>query len=176
MATSNSDWIVPAGDGARRFFVLDVDPIRAGDHAYFNALHHEAQNGGIEAFMHFLLCSKLHTVNLRAVPVTDALREQQERSLPLHAQWALDLADRAGDTGIVGAIIFDQTVHARALYEDYLAFVSSRRARPLDPGPFGRWLAKIGLQSDRTSSQRQRVLPSAREFARLVRKGAGVHG
>jgi hypothetical protein len=176
MATSNSDWVVPAGDRARRFFVLDVDPTRAGDHVYFDALHHEAQNGGIEALMDFLQHFKLDTVNLRAVPVTDALREQQERSLPLPAQWALDLADRAGNAGLVGAIIFGQTVDTRALYDDYLTFATSRRAaRPLNPGPFGKWLAKIGLQGDRTSTQRQRVLPSADEFAKLVRKSAGVH-
>ena len=175
MATSNNDWVVPAGDGARRFFVLDVDPIRAGDGPYFDALHHEAQNGGIEAFMHFLQHFKLATVNLRAVPVTDALREQQERSLPLHAQWALDLADRAGDAGVVGTIMFGQTVLTRALYEDHLAFAASRRARPLELGPFGKWLTKIKLEEDRTSAQRRRILPSAEEFAKLVRKSAGVH-
>ena len=175
MATSNNDWVVPAGDGARRFFVLDVDPIRAGDGAYFDALHHQAQNGGIEALMHFLQHFKLATVNLRSVPVTDALREQQERSLLLQAQWALDLADRAGDAGVVGTIIFGQAVLTRALYEDHLAFAASRRVRPLDPGPFGKWLTKIRLEEDRTSAQRRRILPSADEFAKLVRKSAGVH-
>lgn len=175
MATSNSEWVVPAGDGARRFFVLDVNPVRAGDHAYFDALYHEAQNGGIEALMDFLLHFKLDTVNLRAVPVTDALREQQERSLPLQAQWALDLADRGASTGLAGLINFGQTVQTRALYEDYLTFATSRRSRPLDPGPFGKWLTRIGLQPDRTSTHRQRVLPPADEFAKLVRKRAGVH-
>jgi len=175
MATSNNEWVVPAGDGARRFFVLDVDPVRAGDHAYFDALHHEAHNGGIEAFMDFLQRFNLATVNLRAVPVTDALREQQERSLTLQAQWALDLADRAGNAGIAGAIIFGRTVDTRALYEDYLTFATSRRARHLEPGPFGKWLTRIKLEDDRTSTQRRRILPSSDEFAKLVRKSAGVH-
>ena len=175
MATSNSDWVVPAGNGARRFFVLDLDPNRAGDHAYFDALHYEAQNGGIEALMHYLQGFALDKVNLRAVPVTDALREQQERSMPLQAQWALDLADRAGIAGLAGVIIFGQTVHTRALYEDYLTFAVSRRARALDPGHFGKWLTKIGLADDRTSTRRQRVLPTSDEFAKLVRAGAGVH-
>lgn len=175
MATSNSDWVVPAGDGARRFFVLDVDPIRAGNHVYFDALYHEVQNGGIEALMDFLLHFDLNTVKLRAVPVTDALREQQERSLPLQTQWALDLVDRVGSAGLAGAVTFGQVVLTRALYEDYLTFATSRRARPLDPGPFGKFLSRIGLKEDRTSSTRQRVLPLAEEFAKLVRKSAGVH-
>lgn len=175
MATSNNDWVVPAGDGARRFFVLDVDPARAGDRAYFDALYHEAQNGGIEAFMDFLQHFKLDAVRLRAVPVTDALREQQERSLSPQVQWALDLADRAGNVGAAGAIIFGQTILTRALYEDYLIYATSRRLRPLEPGPFGKWLTKIGLEDERTSAKRQRILPSADEFAKLLRRSAGVH-
>ena len=175
MATSNNDWVVPAGDGARRFFVLDVDPTRAGDRAYFDALYHEAENGGIEAIMDYLQRFKLDTVNLRAVPVTDALREQQERSLSLQAQWALDLADRAGNVGFAGAVIFGQTVLTRALYEDYLIFAAGRRVRPLEVATFGKWLTKIGLEDDRNSTSRQRILPSVHQFARLVRKSAGVH-
>lgn len=176
MATSNNDWVVPAGDGARRFLVLDVNPARASDRAYFDALYHEAENGGIEALMDCLQRFKLDRVNLRAVPVTDALREQQERSLSLQAQWAIDVADRAGNIGVAGAIIFGHTVDTRALYEDYLTFATNRRVkRPLDSGPFGKWLTKVGLEDDRTSSARQRILPTADEFAKLVRKSAGVH-
>lgn len=175
MATSNSDWVVPAGDGARRFLVLDVDPVQAGNRAYFDALYYEAENGGLEALMDFLLGFNLSTVSLRNVPVTDALREQQERSLPVHAQWALDLADRAGDAGVAGAIIFGQIVPTRTLFEDYLTFATSRRGRPLDVSVFGKWLTKIGLEVDRNSASRQRILPSADEFACLVRKSAGVY-
>ncbi|GAC1575068.1 MAG: hypothetical protein NVS3B5_05850 [Sphingomicrobium sp.] len=48
--------------------------------------------------MRFLILQriKLDRVNLRSFPVTEALREQQERSLSFEAQWALDLADRGG--------------------------------------------------------------------------------
>lgn len=96
MAATNADWVVPAGYGARRWFVLDVDQGRIRDHAYFDALHREANNGGIEALMYILQRFNLDRMKLRAVPVTEALREQQERSLSLEAQWALDLADRGG--------------------------------------------------------------------------------
>jgi hypothetical protein len=175
MATSNSDWVVPAGDGARRYFVLDVDPSRAGDHAYFDALYHEADNGGVEAFMDYLLRFNLDLVDLRKAPVTDALRQQQERSLPLQARWALDLADRADSSGTAGMITFGRTVLTRKLYDDYVAFATSRRAYPLEAPVFGRWLTKIGLVEGRSSTQRQRILPAATEFARIVRKNSGVH-
>jgi hypothetical protein len=175
MATSNSDWVVPAGYRARRFFVLDVDPRRAGDHAYFNALYQAANAGGIEALMHFLLGFQLSSVNLRDVPVTGALREQQERSLPLYVVWALDLADRADHAGRAGAITFGRTVATRALYDDYVAFANSRRTRPLDAPSFGRCLVKLKLKEDRTSTVRGRVLPSADEFAAVVREQAGLH-
>ena len=85
MAATNAEWAVPAGHGARRWFVLDVDPARTRDHTYFKALYCEAEDGGIEALMYILQRFKLDSVNLRAVPVTEALREQQERSLSLEA-------------------------------------------------------------------------------------------
>lgn len=175
MASSNSDWVVPAGDGARRFFVLDVNSSRAGDHTYFNALYQEANNGGIEALMEFLIRFDLASVNLRAVPVTAALQEQQERSLSLHAQWALDLADRADMQGRVGTITFGQTVLTRNLYDDYKAFATDRRIRPLAASSLGRWFTRIGLHEDRSSSHRQRILPSPEGFAQLVRDSTGVH-
>ena len=178
MATSNSEWVVPAGNGARRHFVLEVNPSRAGDAVYFKALYHEADTGGIEAFMHVLSHVDLAGVSLREVPATEALREQQERSLPLTSQWALDLAERgigrAGGLGSAGKITFGQPVEYRALYDDYVEYAISRGARPLATGPFGKWLARVGLQEMRTSSQRQRDLPSADEFAEHIRKDAGV--
>ncbi len=175
MASSNNDWVVPAGDRARRFFVLDVDPSRTDDTAYFNALHTEAQNGGVAALMHYLLGFDLAKVNLRAVPVTDALREQQELSLSLQAQWALDLADRAKEHSHAGIVAFGQLQPIRTLYDDYCSFVRERRKQPIGCIAFGRWLTKIGLETERTSSHRLRVLPTPTEFAQLIRQSAGVH-
>ena len=175
MASSNNDWVVPAGDRARRFFVLDVDPSRVGETAYFNALYAEAQNGGVAALMDYLLGFDVAKVNLRAVPVTDALREQQEISLPLQAQWALDLADRANEHGQAGAVKFEQSQPTRILYDDYRSFVHERRKQPMASNTFGRWLTKIGLENERTSSHRLRHLPAPKELAQLVRRKTGVH-
>ncbi len=175
MASSNNDWVVPAGDRARRFFVLDVDPSRVGETAYFNALHAEAHNGGVAALMDYLLGFDLAKVNLRAVPVTDALREQQEISLPLQAQWALDLADRANEHSHAGIVTFGQSQPIRTLYDDYCSFVRERRKQPIGCTAFGKWLTKIGLETERTSSHRLRILPTPTEFAQLIRKSAGMY-
>lgn len=168
MAATNAEWAVPAGHGARRWFVLDVEQARTRDHAYFDALHHEAENGGIEALMYILQRFKLGCVNLRAVPVTEALREQQERSLSLHAQWALDLADRGG-------VWFDEFVESRLLYNDYFSYVQLRRVRPLASNALGRYLTRLKVPLDHTSTGGRRAMPAADAFAARVRNDAGIH-
>lgn len=168
MAATNAEWAVPAGHGARRWFVLDVDTARTRDHAYFDSVHHEAENGGIEALMYILQRFKLDRVKLRAVPVTEALREQQERSLPLEAQWALDLADRGG-------VWFNGTVESRHLYDDYTSYAQVRRVRPLASNALGRYLTRLKLPLDHASTGGRRAMPSADVFAARVRKDAGIH-
>lgn len=168
MAATNAEWAVPAGYGARRWFVLDVNQRRMGDHAYFGALHREADNGGVEALMYILQRFKLDRVNLHAVPVTEALREQQERSLSLEAQWALDLADRVG-------VWFNKAVESRHLYDDYLSYAQTRRRTPLPPNALGRYLTKLKVPLHHTNTGGRRAMPSADEFAARAREAAGIH-
>ena len=52
---SNSDWVVPAGDGARRFAVFDVPATYKGQSSYFGPLWSEIENGGLAAMMHEML-------------------------------------------------------------------------------------------------------------------------
>jgi hypothetical protein len=88
LATSNEDWVVPAGPTARRFAVLDVGEARVGDKPYFAAIAHELDNGGREALLHYLLQVDLAKVDLRTVPRTAALLEQKLHSLnPEQAWW-----------------------------------------------------------------------------------------
>ena len=76
---SNSDWVIPAGPESRRWFVVDVNDSRANDQAYFGAIHMQLDNGGYEAFLHFLQNRKI-TSNLRHAPETSALVEQRRLS------------------------------------------------------------------------------------------------
>ena len=168
LAASNAEWVVPAGHRARRWFVLDVDQGWVGDHAYFDALRQEADNGGIEALMYFLQRFKLDRINLRAVPVTEALREQQERSLSLEAHWALDLADRGG-------LWFGGPVDSRLLYNDYMSYAQARRRTPLHPNALGRFLTRLDVPLVHTNTGGRRIMPSAEAFTARVRKHAGIY-
>ncbi|MEX2123262.1 MAG: primase-helicase family protein [Woeseia sp.] len=80
MAT-NSHWAVPADMDDRRFFVLDVSDKHQEDYAYFRAIADEMDNGGRGALLLYLLQYDLTGFQVRNVPKTEALIEQQARSL-----------------------------------------------------------------------------------------------
>jgi hypothetical protein len=86
-ATSNEDWVVPAGLTARRFAVYDVGEAHLGDKAYFKAIAGELDNGGCAALLYYLLNFDLSKVDLRSVPKTKALLEQKLHSLDGEQAW-----------------------------------------------------------------------------------------
>jgi phage/plasmid-associated DNA primase len=175
MFTTNAEWAVPAGAGARRYLVLDVDASKAGNHNYFKALRNEVENGGLEAFLHVLQSFRLDLFDLRSIPITDALRDQQERSLSLEAQWAIDLADREGGSNLGISQMFGRQVSTRELYDDYTSYAAARRRYPVSSETFGKYLSRIGVPLHRTGNSRYRVMPTADDFEALVKAGAGVH-
>ena len=88
LATNNS-WAVPATDDERRWFVLNVSPVRKGDKAYFDTLMRQMKNGGYEAFMYDLLHYNYSGINLRNAPRTVGLQSQIEISWhDVHKFWA----------------------------------------------------------------------------------------
>lgn len=92
--TGNPDWLVPAAFGERRFAVLDVGEGHMQDHAYFAAIDAEMNSGGREALLHHLLTFDLSSVNLREIPRTAALLDQQVASLTINQTWWLDVLRR----------------------------------------------------------------------------------
>lgn len=82
MIASNEDWVVPAStDHERRFAVYDVAAERQDDDAYFDELHRQMQNGGLEAMLFDLQQMDLGDWHPRRdVPKTDALHEQAKHS------------------------------------------------------------------------------------------------
>ena len=54
IVASNESWAVPRGIDDRRFFCLDVSGHRIGDTPYFNELHREINDGGVEALLYEL--------------------------------------------------------------------------------------------------------------------------
>lgn len=84
---SNSDWVAPAGPDERRFCVVAVSDCHKQDHGYFAALNKHMDNGGLAAFLDYLLKVDLADFNIRAVPSTRALEEQKLLSMPPLATW-----------------------------------------------------------------------------------------
>lgn len=88
LVTSNSDWVVPAGQEERRFAVFDVADHSIQNHAYFAEMMEELENGGYSTLLHLLLTFDLSTVDLRRIPTTNALFEQKIASLgPVESWW-----------------------------------------------------------------------------------------
>ena len=81
MMCSNSEWVVPASSDERRYFCLTVSDKHQGDFDYWNRLNDLIDNGGTEAFLHYLLGVDLSDFNIRAVPQTEALAKQKVQSL-----------------------------------------------------------------------------------------------
>ncbi|MFZ1091315.1 MAG: DUF5906 domain-containing protein [Xanthobacteraceae bacterium] len=89
LISSNEDWVVPAGEHERRFAMFEASEHKRQDETWFKPLHEQLRNGGYEAMLHDLLHQELGDWHPRKIPMTEALRKQQLRSLkPLDA-WVL---------------------------------------------------------------------------------------
>lgn len=80
---SNNEWVVPAGESARRFAVFAVPDRCRGDVAYFARLFRELDQGGLAAMIHELRAMDLgswHPESAR--PETGELARQKVKSLP----------------------------------------------------------------------------------------------
>lgn len=86
---SNEDWAVPAGALERRYLVLGVSSAKLQDSEYFRALKDQLNSGGREALLSYLSNYDLSEYNVRAVPKTEGLQEQVERSLNDFEDWWL---------------------------------------------------------------------------------------
>lgn len=75
---SNSDWVIPAAPGERRFAAFRVSSDRKDDKAYFNALFAEMDGGGLAAMLHDLLAMDLTGWHPRwNIPQTGELSAQK---------------------------------------------------------------------------------------------------
>ena len=78
--SSNSDWVIPAGADARRYFVLNVSDAQMQQTDYFAAITKQMNEGGREALLFDLLIRNLTEFDVRRVPQTEALAEQKAHS------------------------------------------------------------------------------------------------
>jgi hypothetical protein len=174
LLTSNAAWVVPAGAQARRFLVLDIDPSRANDHSYFRPILAEMEGAGPAAMLRDLLRVNLIGWNVRAVPATRALKEQQLRSADSVTRWLMDCVEaRAVAPGTPGGG-FGTEVAAAALFGGYREWCRDRRERPTHLADFGRKLTEAGFGTRHTEAGRLRQVPDVVAVARGALKAAGI--
>lgn len=70
IVSTNEEWAVPVGTSDRRYFIIDVEDTYAGNTEYFDALGKHIEEGGQEAFIHYLLQRDISKVNITKVPKT----------------------------------------------------------------------------------------------------------
>lgn len=95
MAT-NEEWAFQAAMKERRFFCLHVSSDRIQDHAYFEAVQQECEQGGLSALLALLLARPVTHARVRNVPRTNELRIQQEHTLAPELKWWKGCLEKGG--------------------------------------------------------------------------------
>jgi hypothetical protein len=115
--TSNSHWVVPAGPMERRFVVLDAGLGRIQDNEYFASMIRQMEQGGYAGLLHHFLTADYSDVDLRAVPYTRGLLDQQTSSFTSEQSWFYDLlmagmlpGDYKGDGSVPSAALWDHYI------------------------------------------------------------------
>lgn len=85
--TSNSDWVVAAARGERRYLFLDVGDARAKDGPYFAAIDAQMEKGGAQAMLHDLLEMDIAAVDFSRPPMTAGLFDQMRQGFSPEEQW-----------------------------------------------------------------------------------------
>jgi hypothetical protein len=124
-AATNAEHFKNTERDDRRDLVLRLSESRKGDHAYWQALNHEIDHGGVEAMVHDLLAMDLSEFNIRDKPNTNELLDQKLQSLGSIQRWWFDCLYR-------GQIDADDISEAfdsfQAAYEPWPEFLSTRSA------------------------------------------------
>jgi hypothetical protein len=155
MMASNEQWVVPAAQDARRFFVLEVSEAVKGNHDYFAAIWKQMEAGGYEAMLHDLLALDLSTFNVRAVPTTEGLQRQRKLSLQTTDAWWVDCLERGyvfrSKYGLEEEFhVWHAKISTELLFASYLEFAKGRgERRLLSRESLGRFFAELKAEPTR---------------------------
>ncbi|EOB7984982.1 primase-helicase family protein [Pseudomonas aeruginosa] len=181
LMASNSDWVVPAGEFERRFFVLDVGSDHRQDREYFRELKKSMDEGGSENLLHFLLTYDLSSYEVRAVPATKALEEQKAYSLAPFERELMECAhlgtfpQSVSEGGVARPIIHWKGDAPYFSTDAFMAHIRNKyHAHSMTAHAVGRAANKIGLQKAH-ANPRGYYLGSLQEFRdKLSKAVAGV--
>ena len=133
---------------------VDLDA-KIVSHEYFAKIVEQQENGGRAAFLYDMLTMDLSDFNVRAVPITDALREQQALSLTGFDAWWMEVLTRGYvleskyglETEFHKWMPF---VAYGLLYESYKRWVSGQRREQLMPqNAMIRYFGEVGYAKGR---------------------------
>lgn len=151
MITTNDTHAITAGVAARRFFVLDVSTDKAGNREYFNALADQASNGGLEAMMYELLKRDLSNFNMRDVPKTDELKDQQKMSVDTIDEWLMECCEAGilvdGTVNQYNPPSLGAWVHGGEITAIYSKWCSTNKRHKENGIVFGKHMVKLGMLS-----------------------------
>lgn len=169
MISSNEDWVVPVRLRGRRFAVIDVTARKLQDHKYFADLVRLYERPEARAaLLHELVHWKIHEMDLRKVPSTEALWTQKMRSMDGFTSW---LHEFLVEGGLSPGAAWPDWVECADMHSHYVRRCERLGIRhPLGRENFGTTLHKMmpGMKRARKSSDRRYayVLPSLEEARR----------
>ena len=151
-----------------RYWTLEVSDCHAGDHAYFAELAHEVDNGGLKAFLHYLLNLNISSF----IPQRDIARENElqienkQNSLtgsPI--AWLLECIDAGALVG--GAqttqVSPGQRIQGKDLLDAYRAWFKdnpdNKCQTSASPNIFWKIVTKLGFIEGRNKTERWRIVP-----------------
>ena len=129
--SSNNDWVVPVALTERRFLVLNPSEKRRNDHAYFNALTKEIENGGSAALLYYLLNHNISKFNPRVMPNTTGLTSQKFQSMCGVGIWLQDALQNGAfhRDQSDSPLPYDDFVPTSELLDSYLKYARNDRYR-----------------------------------------------
>jgi len=125
LMASNSEWVVPGGGDARRFFVLEPSEKHKEDFAYFAAIDEQMKSGGLEALLYHLKFEvDISEFQPRNAPRTIALLDQKLKNLSAIERFWLDCLRK----GAIG----DRVRWMRSIPTHTVQVAYAESARPSD--------------------------------------------
>ncbi|MBB76568.1 MAG: hypothetical protein CMJ75_18845 [Planctomycetaceae bacterium] len=124
---SNEEWVVPAGFGDRRFFVLNVSDAQRGNPGYFRSIQADLDDGGYESLLAFLLAYDLSDFEVRNVPKTKGHDQQKKYTMPVEKEWWFQKLVEGFLAPAGSGPSWPREIPKEDLYSEFVDYATARR-------------------------------------------------